>query len=457
MESPSFTAAVRKKFDQLARRNGGPVALVVLGLLLVIGLGLRIGFAVDAPSDQPPDSRAYEQIAANLYANGSFDARPLGAQREVQPSSAYSPGLPLFAAGAYELTGGVHLTLVRILLALLGAGAIPLTYLLGKRLVGPVAGLIGAGAIAIYPALLEYQGLLLTEPLAAFLLCAALVAFFKATDRPASLWPWAGTGALFGALALVRPEYLTVSLLLPIAWLLWEARCRAFRPALPAAAVCVLATLLVIAPWTVRNAIVLDRFVPISTGGGKVLFIGTYLDADGNGPQLRELLLDRRPALRDRFEAGGPVNNPDRLILERVLARVAAERYPELGTDEALGRLGRQNLESDITDHPVEFAGLLASKAFGTWADAPRASMQRLPWRALQIAILVFALAGLVILIVRRRFEALAIGLVLLYVTAIGAILIASPRRELVVLPVLAALAGVGATACGDSLARWRR
>ena len=43
--------------------------------------------------------------------------------------------------------------------------------------------------------------------------------------------------------------------------------------------------------------------------------------------------------------------------------------------------------------------------------------------------------------------------------TAIGALLIASPRRELVVLPLLAALAGVGDGATGrDSLARrWAR
>ena len=42
----------------------------------------------------------------------------------------------------------------------------------------------------------------------------------------------------------------------------------------------------------------------------------------------------------------------------------------------------------------------------------------------------------------RRPFEALAFGLVLAYMTAVGALLIASPRRELVVLPLLTALAG---------------
>jgi hypothetical protein len=41
--------------------------------------------------------------------------------------------------------------------------------------------------------------------------------------------------------------------------------------------------------------------------------------------------------------------------------------------------------------------------------------------------------------------------------TAVAALLISSPRRELVVMPLLTALAGVGATGLADSLARWRR
>jgi hypothetical protein len=45
-------------------------------------------------------------------------------------------------------------------------------------------------------------------------------------------------------------------------------------------------------------------------------------------------------------------------------------------------------------------------------------------------------------------------GLVLLYMTAVSALLISSPRRELVVLPLLAALAGAALAVGRDSLAR---
>jgi hypothetical protein len=431
-----------------------PAVLAILAVLVLAGLGLRIGYAVEQPATPPPDAEAYARIAENLYRDGSFDARPAGVDREVQPSSAYSPGLPLFVAGVYWVSGGVHLTLALVLLALLGAAAIPMAFLLGRRFGGPVAGLVGAGVLAFYPALLEYQGLLLTEPLAATLLCGSLVAFFGAAERRSN-WPWAGTGVLFGLLALVRPEYLLLALGLPLIWLAREALRRVcyptgtkaaarggWRDLVAPAALSVLATCLILAPWTVRNAVELDRFVPLSTGGGKALFIGTYLDGDGDSVGVREALLDERPALRARLAAEGPIDDPDRMVLERVLEQVAAESYPDLEADAALGKLGRRNLEDEIGDEPLRVAGMWASKSYETWTDAARGVMLDQPWRALQLAVVVLSLVGLAILACRRRFEALVSGLVLLYMTAIAALLIASPRRELVVLPLLTALAG---------------
>jgi 4-amino-4-deoxy-L-arabinose transferase-like glycosyltransferase len=433
-----------------------PATLAILAVLVLAGLGLRLGYAVEQPATPPPDAEAYARIAENLYLDGSFDARPEGAAREVQPSSAYSPGLPLLVAGLYWVSGGVHLTLVLVLLAIIGAGAIPLTYLLGSRFGGPVAGLIAAGVIAFYPALLEYQGLLLTEPLAATLLTAALVAFFHAVDRSGGMpWAWLGSGTLFGLLALVRPEYLPLALALPLAWLAWEAIGGRARPGVVPVVASLLATALVLAPWTIRNAIELDRFVPISTGGGKALFIGTNLEADGDSVELREDLLAERPALRSKLEAEGPLDVPGRMVLERLLERVAAESYPGLETDAALGRLGRHNLEDGVTEEPLRFAGMMASKSYDSWTDAARGVMLDQPWRTLQLAVVILALAGLAILFLRRRrFEALVAGLVLLYMTAVAALLISSPRRELVVLPLLAALAG----ACvADIAGRLRR
>jgi nitrogen fixation-related uncharacterized protein len=336
------------------------------------------------------------------------------------------------------------------------------------RLSGPVAGLIGAGVVAIYPALLQYQALLLTEPLAATLLVGSLVAFFWAADS-GGLGRWAATGVLLGLLTLVRPEYLPIALILPVAWIALRRFSRgidvksaapsAWRTTLVPVGICLLATALVLVPWTIRNAVVLDRLVPVSTGGGKALYIGTYLGAHGDGAKLRELLLDERPALRAELESNGPVDDPENFALERVLARVAAEQEPGMETDAALGSLGRSHLEYDLSEEPARFAGMLVDKGYDTWTEPARGVMREPPWRALQLAIALLGLAGLLVLALRRqRLELAVCGVVLLYMTAVGALLIASPRRELVVVPLLAALAGVAVTGARDSLARrWAR
>jgi hypothetical protein len=221
------------------------------------------------------------------------------------------------------------------------------------------------------------------------------------------------------------------------------------------AALALLATCLVLAPWAIRNAVVLGRFVPVSTGGGKALYIGTYLGAHGDGAQLRELLLDERPALRAELERNGPVDDPGNFALERVLARVAAAGRPGDETDAALGSLGRSHLEYDLSEEPARFAGMLVDKGYDTWTEPARGVMREPPWRALQLALVLLALAGLAVLGLRRRWlELAACGLILAYMTAVGALLIASPRRELVVVPVLAALAGVAVAFGRDSLAR---
>lgn len=464
----------------LATRSGGNAVLVALIAITLVGLGLRVGYAAEQPYAPPPDASAYQRIAENLSEHGSFDARPAGAAHEVQPSSAYAPGLPLLVGGLYVIGGGDNLTAVLILLAILGAAAVPLTFLLGRRLASPTpasdgagsggcaAGLAGAAVVAIYPALLQYQALLLTEPLAATLLVGSLVSLFWSVDRGGA-WRWALTGVLLGLLTMVRPEYLAVAALLPVVSLVLRRFSRGidvksaapsgWRRAIAPIGVCLLATCLVLAPWTVRNEVVLGRFVPVSTGGGKALYIGTYLGAHGDGAQLRELLLDERPALRAELERRGPVDDPDNFALERTLARVAAEQKPGTETDAALGSLGRSHLEYDLSEEPARFAGMLAGKGYDTWTEPPRGVMREPPWRALQLALVLLGLAGLAVLALRRRWlELAACGLVLLYMTAVGAVLIASPRRELVVVPLLAALAGVAVTGARDSLARrWAR
>ncbi len=416
-------------------RELGPTWLAALAAILLVAGGLRIGFAIDPQRPQEPDSIGYARIAKNLADGNGFQEG--GVRTHLQEPSNYSPGLPLLVAGLYELTGGPHLELARIVLALIGSLAVLFAFLIANRLSGPGAGIAAAVVVAGYPALLQYQGMLMTEPLAVTLLAGALLAFLWAGDGRGS-WAWALPGLLLGLLALVRPEYLPFGALLAIL-ALFRARGRGgtWAPGLAAGALLLAAFLLPIVPWTIRNVIVLDRFIPISTGGGKALYVGTYKPADGDGPRLREDLLRSDPGLA-RELAGTPRDAQ----LDTLLALLAAREHPGVATDVALTRMGRDNLDDDLSE-PAGFAAMLGRKAYRAWREGPRPIMHSTAWKAAQKVLALLALAGLLLLAYRRRWESIPIALLVAGASANAALLIASPRRMLVLLPVVAALAGV--------------
>ncbi len=448
--------------SRLAARNGGWLGLAALAAVLLLGVGLRVGYAADGRAPVY-DAQAYSRIAAHLEAGDGFTA----GRRATQPSSNYSPGLPLLVAGIYEVTGGVHGPLARVVLALIASLAVLFTYLLGRRLGdltgrragGVAAGLIGALAVAIYPAFLEYGGMMMSEPLAATLLSGGVLALLWA-GAGTSPWRWLASGAVLGALTLVRPEYLAVSLVLALLVLLHEwrpawltflrdsggklnhasagGRKRGWRPALLRVGLLLAAFVVVLAPWTVRNAVELHRFVPVSTGGGQVLFSGSYMPSDGNPEAVGREVVERHPELFAPRAAR-------KLRLEQILARLAHARYPELETDAALSKMGRERFEDDLSEEPLEFAGFLATKIARTWSHGPRAVMRDELWEALHWVVLGLGLIGLAVLLWRRRWEGALIAAVFLIITAVSALGVASPRRVLVMLPLLAACAGLGA------------
>lgn len=491
--------------SRLAVRNGGWVGLALLVAILLLGLGLRVGYAWDGRAPVY-DAEAYAAIAANLERGEGFTAGP----DATQPSSNYSPGLPLFVAGLYAVTGGADERLARVVLALIGSLAVLFTYLLGRRLAGSggagersmdlpayrqektssvVAGLVGALAVAVYPAFLEYGGMLMSEPLAATLLSGGVLALFWAWDavrasRPVpgeqiqavaeggdgdrvgnGAWKrWLLAGLALGALALVRPEYLGVGVLLALVVLASVTfrmhllaqranKCSQYadwRRWLGAAALVLAGMAVAILPWTVRNVVALDRLVPISTGGGQVLYAGTYLPSDGDPEKVGAGVVAENPQLF------GP-DAIQRLRLEQILARLAAATYPDLETDQALSRLGREQFWDDVSGEPLEYAGFLATKIGRVWSHGPREVMREPGWAALHWALLVFGLSGLAILAWRRRWEALVVATVFLSITALSALLVASPRRVLVLLPLLAACAGFGVVAISTAIrSKWQ-
>ena len=121
-------------------------------------------------------------------------------------------------------------------------------------------------------------------------------------------------------------------------------------------------------------------------------------------------------------------------------------------TDRALSKMGKEQLWDNLSEEPLSYAGFVAKKIARIWLHGPRDVMHEPGWELLHWLLLAFGLVGLIVLAAQRRWEALLIAAIFLAITAISALLVASPRRVLVMMPLLAALAGVGAVSALELL-----
>jgi Dolichyl-phosphate-mannose-protein mannosyltransferase len=429
--------AMRAWARTLPERHGGRGVLWVLVIVLAVAFVARVvAAAVGWDFRVGSDAYVYERLAAQLYHEGEF-----GVPGSANPYD-FAPGAPLFAAAIYNLIGDVSPLAARLGLAVAGTLGVLVVYLLGRRIAGPRAGVLAAGLAAVYPPTLFYTSLLSGEPLAILTVAGAVLAFLWAADRGRSPWAWALPGLLLGLTAFLRPEYLLLTVLLALlAAVLVGLRAGPWR-GVAAGGLLAVAFAVTIAPWTVIASNDLGRFVPVSTGGGKALFIGTYVPGDG--------LHERTKAhLYHRFHGTDPTPEQLRMLPMNPLLDEVAKEYPQLRRDEALGRVGRENLIRWATEEPRAVAQMMAGKIAHMWHGAGSPSYAP-AGGAVHYLVLVAGLAGLVLLIVRRRWEVLPILVLLVGISLIGGLLLAGTRRNLPVMPLVIALAGASVIAAAD-------
>lgn len=435
----------------------GKTTLILLALIAVVGLGARAYVVANPVAHPADDSHAYYALAKALYEEGSFGGP------EFRDSSDWSPGAPLLYAASFYATGGAREGTARIVEALLGVAAIVVVFLLGRRLavaVGGRSGSVGGGvdavgllaafAVAVYPPFIHSTGELMSEPPAILTLPAAVLAFLWAGEQE-RLRAWLLPGLLFGLTAMFRPEYLFVGAAFVVLAAIRVRATRGWRPGLGGAALLAAALLLPIVPWTIRNVDVLGRVVPISTGSGKALYVGTFLPADGEYQRVKAILVERYQGRRlDPHSEALDAIDPT-LLFDRVAAR-----YPELSRDAALGKIGKENFSAYLGEDPLGYAGMTVRKVGRMWSSGVGEAMSSGVGRAVQILVVFLGLAGFALLGLRRRWwELVALATPILLVTAIGAASLAAPRRNEVLMTLvfpLAALAvsrGVAAVSSG--------
>ena len=448
----------------------GRRTMIALAVIAAIGLGLRAVAVVHPVANPADDSHAYYGLAKALYEEGSYGGP------EFRDSSDWSPGAPLLYAASFFLTGGAREGTARIVEALMGTAAILVVFALGARLaaggwraggasaapdtVSPLArwtGLLAAFAVAVYPPFIHSTGELMSEPPAILTLPAAVLAFLWAGERE-RWWAWLVPGFLFGLTAMFRPEYLFVAALFVVlaAIRVWIGR--GPRPALVAAGALLVALLVAIVPWTIRNLVVLERLVPISTGSGKALYVGTFYPADGEYQRVKAILYQRYTGetLAPDSEALNEVSPTP--LFDRVANEYKAEHgEPDLPRDSALGKLGKENFSKYFDEDPLGYLGMTARKVGRMWSSGVGEAMSSTPGRVVQLLLVFGGVAGFVLLALRRRWwELVALATPIAVVTAVGAISLAAPRRNEVLMTLVFPLAALALSSAVSALSSRR-
>jgi hypothetical protein len=431
---------VRPRLRDLDR----PFALA-LAAIVVVGFAVRAWSATHPVVNPGPDADAYAALARALFEHGSY-----GNPGQTSTSD-WSPGAPLLFGAVYWLTGGVNPEAARLVVALLGAAMVLLTFLIGLRVAGRWAGLVAALLVATYPTYIENNGQLLSEPLAAFLLTAAMLGMLWAADD-GRWWAWALPGITLGALILTRPEYQAIAVVFA-ALVAWRVRRDAgWRRAVAGVALLAACAAVAVVPWMARNHSVVGQWT-VSTGGGKALFVATFLPGDGRQVPTKRELMRRFLGAEDPITTPELKAQPMTPLLDRV-----ARKYPQLPRDKALGRIGKENLRKYLSEQPLAYVRMSAAKFWNMFERGSSPYMRDWGWVAYHRLLLLLGIAGFAALVARRpaRWTALLLASPIACIAVLGTVLLAVPRRQVPLMPLICVFAGV-AVAGGVQWALARR
>lgn len=358
-----------------------------LPLILVVASILRLGFFWDYANQNSHHALGvlpflFEpgNIAASIVSGHGY-ASPF--RVESGPTAWMAPVYPLLLAavfrifGAYTFHSFVAATLLNILFSTLTC--IPI-FRAGRR----IAGLgIAAGAAwlwAIFPNAIQIPFECMWDASLAALLAAAILCATLALAESRRMRDWCLYGALWGLALMTNPTLISLMPFL-FGWLAWRLHKQARAWLKPAAVALGIAALCCV-PWTIRNYLAFDIFVPLRANLGVQLWCG-------NSEGARDLWLGE----------GHPIHDP----MERA-------RYIDLG-EIAYEHEKRNEALNYMVTHPRRELHLTLVRFLTYWSGGTPTPIADFIRRnsvwfryvlIFNLATAIGALAGIVVLIARR-------------------------------------------------------
>lgn len=292
----------RERFNDGPERPGargvGRRERWLLAAAICLGLAVRLAYVLGTRHYALAGDAIEYDAEGWLIAQGHFfwTRLPYG----ILHAGAWKPpGYPLWVGMWYALLGH-HPSAVRFVQVPLGAVTIFLSWVLARRLFGVRVATVAAFVVALYPLAFQYEELLYSESLATPLTIAVLIVILTRAPsaRRAML-----CGLLLGVLLLIRSSSAYLILGALVAW--WIAL--GWRRGIALTALAALVTVLVVAPWTVRNAVVLHGFIPIALDDAALY--GTFNAQAAHDPVWPYAWRDDPPNVANLFNPQHPLSD----------------------------------------------------------------------------------------------------------------------------------------------------
>lgn len=266
-----------------------------IAMIIVAGVALRLAWVLAFPSVATSDGAVYLRLATQLVNGEPFLSN---GNRAYWP-----PGYPLFLVPwvALPITPKAAVVVSNLVLYAL---TIPVVMRLGRRAGGEGAGRLATFLLAVWPSYFANAGTPEKENVLIFLLPFALLLYLQ--ERPDGTRPIyfpLAAGIALGLATLVQPSVLlfwTVFLCYELLSARW------FASIVLRLGLLLVGMAIAIAPWTIRNYLVLHEPVLISTNGGDNFYRANNPLATGDFTPRGEVILQGDEVSRSKqgFQLG---------------------------------------------------------------------------------------------------------------------------------------------------------
>jgi 4-amino-4-deoxy-L-arabinose transferase-like glycosyltransferase len=262
---------------------------LLVAALLIAAFVIRLVYVDNTYYKAINDAGTYNRMGSNVAQYGDYHTGSgprTGAGGSIGPTAYFPPAFPYFLGvvdliDGHEAGGKTAVPPARVSQAVIGTLSVGLLGLVALEAFGGGVAVAALAIGAVYPVFVELSGTLVAENLLLVFELAAIWTALRARRARHPLGWIAATGVLTGLATLAHEN--AALFVLPLGVAAWSvARARLSRgvrrPALRALwapAVLVACACVMIAPWTVRNAIELHHFVPVSDETG-ITLVGTY-------------------------------------------------------------------------------------------------------------------------------------------------------------------------------------